>query len=75
MRPTPKIWTPPGPPAQPTAMLDRLALNANRIDGIAAGLRQVAGLPDPVGEVLRGYTLPNGLQFCASSGFRSAWSA
>src|SRR6202012_3815392 len=28
---------------------------------IAAGLRQVAGLPDPVGEVLRGYTLPNGL--------------
>jgi glutamate-5-semialdehyde dehydrogenase len=45
----------------PTAMLDRLALNAQRIDGIAAGLHQVAGLPDPVGEVLRGYTLPNGL--------------
>ena len=43
------------------AMLDRLALNADRIDGIAAGLHQVAGLPDPVGEVLRGYTLPNGL--------------
>ena len=35
-------------------MLDRLALNPQRIDGIAAGLRQVAGLPDPVGEVLRG---------------------
>src|SRR5882757_1977542 len=46
----------------PEAMLDRLALNPNRIDGIAAGLRQVAGLPDPVGEVLRGRTLPNGLQ-------------
>lgn len=46
----------------PTAMLDRLALNPQRIEGIAAGLRQVAGLPDPVGEVLRGYTLPNGLQ-------------
>ena len=46
----------------PTAMLDRLALDAKRVDGIAAGLRQVAGLPDPVGEVLRGYTLPNGLQ-------------
>ncbi|WP_421845043.1 glutamate-5-semialdehyde dehydrogenase [Mycobacterium sp.] len=46
----------------PTAMLDRLALSPQRIDGIAAGLRQVAGLPDPVGEVLRGYTLPNGLQ-------------
>jgi glutamate-5-semialdehyde dehydrogenase len=46
----------------PEAMLDRLALNPNRIDGIAAGLRQVAGLPDPVGELLRGSTLPNGLQ-------------
>ena len=46
----------------PKAMLDRLALNPNRIDGIAAGLRQVAGLPDPIGEVLRGHTLPNGLQ-------------
>jgi len=46
----------------PNAMLDRLALDAKRVSGIAAGLRQVAGLPDPVGEVLRGYTLPNGLQ-------------
>src|SRR5690606_16496902 len=46
----------------PEAMLDRLALNPQRIDGIAAGLRQVAGLPDPVGEVLRGRTLPTGLQ-------------
>jgi glutamate-5-semialdehyde dehydrogenase len=45
----------------PTAMLDRLALDSKRVAGIAAGLRQVAGLPDPVGEVLRGYTLPNGL--------------
>jgi glutamate-5-semialdehyde dehydrogenase len=45
----------------PEAMLDRLALNPNRIDGIAAGLRQVAGLPDPIGELLRGRTLPNGL--------------
>jgi glutamate-5-semialdehyde dehydrogenase len=46
----------------PEAMLDRLALNPQRVDGIAAGLRQVAGLPDPVGEVLRGRTMPNGLQ-------------
>jgi glutamate-5-semialdehyde dehydrogenase len=46
----------------PDAMLDRLALDPQRIDGIAAGLRQVAGLPDPIGEVLRGRTLPNGLQ-------------
>jgi glutamate-5-semialdehyde dehydrogenase len=45
----------------PAAIIDRLALDPKRIDGIAAGLRQVAGLPDPVGEVLRGYTLPNGL--------------
>ena len=45
----------------PTAMIDRLALDPKRVDRIAAGLRQVAGLPDPVGEVLRGYTLPNGL--------------
>ncbi|WP_418002864.1 glutamate-5-semialdehyde dehydrogenase [Mycobacterium sp. PDNC021] len=44
------------------AMIDRLALNNQRVDGVAAGLRQVAGLPDPVGEVLRGSTLPNGLQ-------------
>lgn len=46
----------------PESILDRLALNPQRVDGIAAGLRQVAGLPDPVGEVLRGRTLPNGLQ-------------
>ncbi|WP_370329468.1 glutamate-5-semialdehyde dehydrogenase [Mycolicibacterium hippocampi] len=44
------------------AMLDRLALTPARIEGIADGLRQVAGLPDPVGEVLRGSTLVNGLQ-------------
>ncbi|MEZ0338698.1 glutamate-5-semialdehyde dehydrogenase [Mycobacterium sp. pV006] len=46
----------------PEAMLDRLALNPSRIEGIADGLRQVAALPDPVGEVLRGSTLVNGLQ-------------
>src|SRR5262245_51531799 len=34
----------------PAAMLDRLALNPQRVEGIAAGLRQVAGLGDPVGE-------------------------
>lgn len=43
-------------------LLDRLRLTGARIDGIAAGLRQVAGLPDPIGEVVRGSTLPNGLQ-------------
>jgi glutamate-5-semialdehyde dehydrogenase len=44
------------------AIIDRLTLNASRIADIAQALRDVAGLPDPVGEVIRGYTLPNGLQ-------------
>jgi glutamate-5-semialdehyde dehydrogenase len=35
---------------------------ADAVDGIAAGLRQVAGLPDPIGVVLRGSTLPNGIE-------------
>jgi glutamate-5-semialdehyde dehydrogenase len=45
-----------------TALLDRLALSDKRVAGMAGGLRQVAGLPDPVGEVLRGSVLPNGLE-------------
>ncbi|WP_067861296.1 glutamate-5-semialdehyde dehydrogenase [Nocardia shimofusensis] len=44
------------------SLLDRLRLTEDRIDGIASGLRQVAGLPDPIGVVVRGSTLPNGLQ-------------
>ena len=44
------------------AILDRLALDEKRIGAMADGLRQVAALPDPVGEVMRGSTLPNGLQ-------------
>jgi len=44
------------------ALLDRLALSADRIAGIADSLRELAGLPDPVGEVVRGSTLPNGLR-------------
>ncbi len=44
------------------ALLDRLALSDKRIAGMAGGLRQVAGLPDPVGEVVRGSTLANGLE-------------
>ena len=42
-------------------LLDRLALTPERIVGIADALREVAGLADPVGEVVRGSTLPNGL--------------
>ncbi|HAN71206.1 MAG TPA: glutamate-5-semialdehyde dehydrogenase [Actinobacteria bacterium] len=45
-----------------TAIIDRLTLTVPRIAAIAQALRDVAGLPDPVGEVVRGYTLPNGLQ-------------
>jgi glutamate-5-semialdehyde dehydrogenase len=44
------------------ALIDRLTLTTARIADIAQALRDVAGLPDPVGEVIRGYTLPNGLQ-------------
>ncbi|MGH3437157.1 MAG: glutamate-5-semialdehyde dehydrogenase [Sciscionella sp.] len=44
------------------ALLDRLALSESRIEAIADGLRKVADLPDPVGEVVRGRVLPNGLR-------------
>ncbi len=43
-------------------LLDRLMLDARRIADIAQGMRDIAGLPDPVGEVVRGSTLANGLQ-------------
>jgi glutamate-5-semialdehyde dehydrogenase len=44
------------------SIIDRLMLDAGRVAAMADGLRQVAGLPDPVGEVVRGSTLPNGLE-------------
>ncbi len=44
------------------ALLDRLALTPARIEAMADGLRHVATLPDPVGEVVRGSSLPNGLE-------------
>ncbi len=44
------------------AMVDRLRLDAARVAAMADGLRDVAGLPDPVGEVVRGSTLANGLE-------------
>jgi glutamate-5-semialdehyde dehydrogenase len=44
-----------------SALLDRLALDEARIAGIAAGVRNLAALPDPVGEVIDGFRLPNGL--------------
>jgi glutamate-5-semialdehyde dehydrogenase len=46
----------------PPAMIDRLTLTAARILAMADGLRQIAALPDPVGELVRGSTLANGLE-------------
>ena len=46
----------------PAAILDRLRLDAGRVAGVAAALRELVALPDPVGDVVRGSTLPNGLQ-------------
>ena len=43
------------------ALLDRLALDETRIAGIAGAVEQIVALPDPVGEVLEGRRLPNGL--------------
>ena len=42
-------------------VVDRLRLSPARIESMAAGLRQVAALPDPIGEIVRGWTRPNGL--------------
>ncbi len=43
-------------------VIDRLSLDEGRIRAFAEGVRDIAALPDPVGEVVRGSTLPNGLQ-------------
>ncbi len=43
-------------------VVDRLRLTSARVEAMAGGLRQVAGLPDPVGEVLDGWVRPNGLR-------------
>nr|WP_245983787.1 glutamate-5-semialdehyde dehydrogenase [Lentzea flaviverrucosa] len=46
----------------PDNILDRLTLTEARIDSVATGLETVAGLPDPVGQVITGGILPNGLE-------------
>src|SRR5690348_7022529 len=46
----------------PANIVDRLRLTSERVAGMAQGLRDVAGLPDPVGEVVRGGVLANGLE-------------
>ncbi len=45
------------------ALVDRLALDAARVEAIAAGLDTVAALPDPVGAIIKRWTTPNGLAF------------
>ena len=47
---------------QSESMIDRLTLTPSRIEGMADGLRQLAALPDPIGDVVRGSTLANGLE-------------
>ncbi len=47
----------------PAPLIDRLALDAARITGIAAGLDAVAALPDPVGDSIKQWAQPNGLTF------------
>ena len=44
------------------SLVDRLALTADRIRGMAQGVREVADLPDPIGEIVEGYRRPNGLR-------------
>jgi glutamate-5-semialdehyde dehydrogenase len=43
-------------------LVDRLRLDLGRIEGMASGLRQVASLPDPVGQISEGWVRPNGLR-------------
>ncbi len=44
------------------ALVDRLTLNPGRVDGMVAGLRALAALPDPIGDVVRGWTNANGVR-------------
>jgi glutamate-5-semialdehyde dehydrogenase len=44
------------------SLIDRLRLTSDRIAGMVQGLRELAGLPDPVGDVVRGWTNANGVQ-------------
>lgn len=44
------------------AIIDRLSLDPARVHGMVQGLRDLASLPDPIGDVVRGWTLPNGVK-------------
>lgn len=50
------------PQTLPSAMIDRLKLDAERVTAMANGVRQVAELADPVGEVIREWVRPNGIR-------------
>ena len=47
---------------RPASFLDRLMLDAKRIDGVARGLEEIAALPDPVGDVIARWARPNGME-------------
>src|SRR5436190_11322032 len=47
---------------RPAAVVDRLAMDQARVAATADGVRQVAALKDPIGQVIEGWTLPNGLR-------------
>jgi glutamate-5-semialdehyde dehydrogenase len=49
------------------ALIDRLALDPKRLEGVAKGLEEIAGQPDPVGKVLARWTRPNGLDISRAS--------
>ena len=61
MKPTRKIWKLLLDKGVKGALLDRLALDSKRIEAMAEGLKEVAALPDPVGEITRMWKRPNGL--------------
>jgi glutamate-5-semialdehyde dehydrogenase len=46
----------------PEGLIDRLSLDEQRLEAIAVALEAVAALPDPIGEVVGGHTLPNGIE-------------
>ena len=58
----PKTWRKRAPPESTGAFLDRLALDAARVEAIAAGIEAVRGLKDPVGTVMESWTRPNGMR-------------
>ena len=58
----------------PEGLLDRLMLTPSRMEQMAEGLRKVADLADPIGEVLSMKKRPNGLMI-GKSASRSVWSA